>query len=55
MVLFHAQRLFKKSLIFVKNLEQRIIPEAVCGSQKSVVERNVLGRLLTLTSSYFCL
>ena len=53
MVLFHAQRLFKKSLIF-GILEQRIIPEAVCDSQKSGVERNVLGRLLTLTSSYLC-
>ena len=52
-VLFHAQRLFEKSLIF-GNLEQKIMPEAVCDSQKSGVERNVLGRLLTLTSSYFC-
>ena len=25
------------------------MPEAVCDSQKSGVERNVLGRLLTLT------
>ena len=31
------------------NLEQRIMPEAVCDSRKSGVERNVLGRLLTLT------
>ena len=52
MVLVHAHRLFKKSLI-VANLEQRIMPEAVCDSRKSGVERNVLGRLLTLTYNYF--
>ena len=34
-------------------LEQRIMPEAVCDSRKSGVERNVLGRLLTLTHIYF--
>ena len=28
------------------------MPEAVCDSRKSGVERNVLGRLLTLTCIY---
>ena len=31
----------------------RIMPKAVCASHKSGVERNVLGRLLTLTYIYF--
>ena len=38
-----------KKIFNFGNLEQRIMPEAVCDSQKSGVERNVLGRLLTLT------
>ena len=29
------------------------MPKAVCASHKSGVERNVLGRLLTLTYIYF--
>ena len=31
------------------------MPEAVCDSRKSGVERNVLGRLLTLTYNYVSL
>ena len=40
------------NLIF--DLDQRIMPEAICDSHKSGVEHNVLGRLLTLTFICFC-
>ena len=46
------KKLSKMNLIF--DHEQRIMPEAVCDIHESGVERNVLGRLLTLTFIYFC-
>ena len=51
-VLFHAQRLFFFKSLIVGNLEQRIMPEAFCDIRKSGVERNVIGRFLTLTYIY---
>ena len=46
------KKLSKMNLIF--DLEQRIMPEAVCDSHKSGVERNVFDRLLKLTFIYSC-